>query len=1338
YYYSVDTAANTEANKNLAIKVDTAAPATFTLSSPADNSWTTNQKPTLGWNASSDVLSGLANYVVRIDGATDQTLTSSTLSATTVATLTEGMHAWQVVAVDNAGNQTAATARTISVDLANPTATITVPTNDATINGTINITGSATDPNFNNYVLDYGSGASPSSWTTIATSNTAVANGTLGTLNTSSIGNGQYTIRLRSYDKASKTATMSILVTVTNDVTPPVTTLSTNPGTADGANGWFKSATAITLTSSEPGSTYYQWDGTGGAWTTYTGPFAVLEGNHALHYYSKDTANNTEVTKNQAIKLDTVAPVAPGLSSPADSAWIINQRPTLGWNSVTDATSGLASYRIKVDASIDQTVGSSVTSTQTAATLTEGTHTWQIIAVDGAGNLGTSASRTINIDIANPTASITAPTDGASVSGTINITGSATDANFKNYALEYGAGATPLSWTPITNPTTPITSGTLGSLNTSTLANGLYTIRLTANDNASKTSTASIQINVTNDVTAPTTTLSTNPSAINGKNGWFNTATTITLSPSEPGTTYYKWDGAPTDTTYTGPFAALEGTHTLSYYSKDTVNNTETVRNQTIKVDTAAPALFNLTSPADASWQSTTSQTLRWGASSDATSNLVSYIVKVDGGINKTVAAGTTQAAVTLTEGSHNWQVIAEDNAGNQTASSTWSVSIDTANPVANIVAPANNATISGTVAINGTASDINIASYKLEYGVGASPSSWTTITSSTASVTSGTLGTLNTTLLADGAYTIRLTVTDKAAKTTVASIAVTANNDTVAPTTTVITSPAAPDGTNGWFKSATTLTLASSEPGSTYYQWDGTGGTWNAYTGPIAAPEGNHTLYYYSKDAINNMEATKNLAVKVDMSAPSTPAMPAEPFNDIWLSTQTPAFKWTPAADSMSGILKYKLMIDGVMNKEVGGAITATTPTALAAGSHTWNIVAVDAAGNEAASSSTWTIKIDLTNPVAVITAPANGALVSNTIAVTGSATDANFEKYVLEYGRGTSPTSWTTINEAINQVNNGTLGSIDTTNWQNGTYTIRLTANDITGRSATTSITVTSGNVDGNPPIWSGSTAVEAVPISYDQIYVRWPEATDTVGVAGYEIHKVYSGTDSIIETGTGTYYIAQGLLPNQEYTFYVKAYDDAGNRSVKTLDAVATTFKKQEYIVTPPSSDKTVEVPLSGIGTKVIFDNVTSGGEVNFVGYSSLPQLKAPLPPLPSDAQPIIGAIFDVALGETFIYEGNVQIIIPYTKLGISQPDKLELWHYNTKRQPAAWETLPKQVRVDQGVVVFTTTSFSPYVLVYSASAPGQVAYGMNTNMLLAMALLMMASGVFFIRGLARHPF
>jgi hypothetical protein len=77
-----------------------------------------------------------------------------------------------------------------------------------------------------------------------------------------------------------------------------------------------------------------------------------------------------------------------------------------------------------------------------------------------------------------PDAHITSPLLFAQVSGTVEIRGTASGADFASYRLEFGSGLNPQAWTQIgDNSTLPVNEDVLGSWDTSGL-NGLYALRL--------------------------------------------------------------------------------------------------------------------------------------------------------------------------------------------------------------------------------------------------------------------------------------------------------------------------------------------------------------------------------------------------------------------------------------------------------------------------------------------------------------------------------------------------------------------------------------------------------------------------------------------------------------------------------------------------------------------------------------------------------------------------------------------------------------------------------------------------------------------------------------------
>lgn len=139
---------------------------------------------------------------------------------------------------------------------------------------------------------------------------------------------------------------------------------------------------------------------------------------------------------------------------------------------------------------------------------------------------------------------------------------------------------------------------------------------------------------------------------------------------------------------------------------------------------------------------------------------------------------------------------------------------------------------------------------------------------------------------------------------------------DTISPTTTVSVSPSSPNGLNGWYKSAPTITFSAfdntggSGVEKTYYKWDSD--AYREYSSIFSAPEGTHTLYYYSKDVAGNNENPNVWQVKVDTQLPYATALPLP--STINTSTFNIFYN---ASDETSGIsyveLRFSYSPDGV-----------------------------------------------------------------------------------------------------------------------------------------------------------------------------------------------------------------------------------------------------------------------------------------------------------------------------------------------------------------------------------------------------------------------------------------
>ena len=84
-----------------------------------------------------------------------------------------------------------------------------------------------------------------------------------------------------------------------------------------------------------------------------------------------------------------------------------------------------------------------------------------------------------------------------------------------------------------------------------------------------------------------------------------------------------------------------------------------------------------------------------------------------------------------------------------------------------------------------------------------------------------------------------------------------------------------------------------------------------------------------------------------------------------------------------------------------------------------------------------------------AKIQSPIDGTRIKSATAISGVASGNGFSQYVLEFGAGHLPSSWTTIQSGSVPVAGGTLGTFDPSTIPDGIYTIRLTAYDTSNRA-------------------------------------------------------------------------------------------------------------------------------------------------------------------------------------------------------------------------------------------------------------------------------------------------
>ena len=512
---------------------DTVAP-TATITAPTGGA-SVSGTVTIAATASDNV--GVAGVQFLLDnnplGAEDTTSPYSISWNTTTAA--NGTHTLVALARDVNGNTALSAPVTVSVanssDTVAPTAAITAPTGGASVSGTVTIAATASDNVgvagvqflLDNNPLGAEDTTSPYS---ISWNTTTAANGTHTLVALARDVNGNTALSAPvTVSVANITAATPAFVQV-NAATPQtnqstVSVTYTSAQVAGDTNilaiGWNNATSNITSVTDSAGNVYQQ-----------AVPTARGNGlSQAIYYASNIKAaaagtNTVTVTFNastpfvdiRALEYSGLDPVNPfnvgtsasgtgtsansgAVTTTAANALIFGAGMTTGGFSAA-GTNFVSRIITSPDADIAEDRLVTTTGSYNATASLSGSAAWvmQVAAFRAAGSGGT--------DTVAPTAAITAPTGGASVSGTVTIAATASD-NVGVAGVQFLLDNNPLGAEDTTSPYSI-------SWNTTTAANGTHTLVARARDvNGNTALSAPVTVNVANssDTVAPTARPST-------------------------------------------------------------------------------------------------------------------------------------------------------------------------------------------------------------------------------------------------------------------------------------------------------------------------------------------------------------------------------------------------------------------------------------------------------------------------------------------------------------------------------------------------------------------------------------------------------------------------------------------------------------------------------------------------------------------------------------------------------------------------------------------------------------------------------------------------------------
>ncbi|MEA2220897.1 MAG: hypothetical protein QOJ35_3523 [Solirubrobacteraceae bacterium] len=156
--------------------------------------------------------------------------------------------------------------------------------------------------------------------------------------------------------------------------------------------------------------------------------------------------------------------------------------------------------------------------------------------------------------------------------------------------------------------------------------------------------------------------------------------------------------------------------------------------------------------------------------------------------------------------------------------------------------------------------------------------------------------------------------------------------------------------------------------------------------TPPVALTHGAHTWEVHTIDDLDNSASTvPPRPFTVDAAPPSQFALTA-PEDGAATTTRRPTMSWQASDDGGgSGLAGYDVLIDDHVAATNVAATSFTPSSDLAEGTHGWRVVAYDNNGNPRAATERH-FTIDVTPPVAALTAAPNPVLVGRTVTFDGA----------------------------------------------------------------------------------------------------------------------------------------------------------------------------------------------------------------------------------------------------------------------------------------------------------------------------------------------------------------
>jgi subtilase family serine protease/flagellar hook assembly protein FlgD len=644
--------------------------------------------------------------------------------------VSDGKYVVQVDTVNGCGGASTSEAE-VEVDATPPLVDIESLTDFQAISIGIEVFGTATDPHFDHYVLEYGEGPAPSSFVEIGPPVPRRVEGKLlGSWPVDELAPGPYTLRLTAADAAFNRGSARVVVDVqradfiaAHGVDPVVFREATEVRFDLKADARVTLqirradetvvATLLDRVVAPAGPQVAIWDGQG-----------VQDSEYVAYLLAENPAAPSLFEESRAtVILDRTAPLL-DIASPQSSDFVSIPGTILG--AISDLN--LERYKIEVgplSGPLNEIAGDTLPAAGVLAALRglpDSDYRLRAEAIDRAGNRAL-VELTFHVDSTKPKLALTSPVPGSFLSRppeTVPVRGSVEETNLDRYDLELGFGDPPAVFVPLAGGTS---DSIAANWDLDGLPDGPYTLRLTAADQAGNF--AQVATEVTLDATPPSVVLeSASQGQVRGSltDANFEEGSLLVAPAERPAqlTEIAELSTPVASGVLMDGLALEDGEYVLELRARDRAGNQSTAT-LSFSVDTDPPL-----PPSGLSARALGRDvTLEWTGSPSA--DVSGYHVS-RGGVRLTMTPtpGTSFLDPGLSEGRYSYTVVAVDGAGLESEPlGPAAAAVDLTPPLAILRAPDDFDRVRVSVDVLGTAfSESDFLEYRLSVASAARPES--------------------------------------------------------------------------------------------------------------------------------------------------------------------------------------------------------------------------------------------------------------------------------------------------------------------------------------------------------------------------------------------------------------------------------------------------------------------------------------------------------------------------------------------------------------------------------------------------------------------------------------